>query len=261
MKKALVYLFVFVGLQIGVSTVIMLIMKLIGEPETLSATPLIISMAASSVIAGAVFLLARWGKVSGEYVRSRPWGVLFWCVLAAIGMVIPSVWFQEQLPDLPNLLNEQFTMIMKNRYGYFVVGLLVPLVEELVFRGAILRALLAGMKKHWYAIAISALLFALVHGNPAQMPHAFIVGLLLGWMYYRTGSIVPGVAFHWISNTIAYILYNIMPDPDIPLIVIFDGNTRAMLSSVLFSLCILLPAIYQLNLRMKRIDNGESDLR
>lgn len=257
MKKAFIYLMVFMGLQVGVTAVVMLIMRLTGVSGDPSADSLIISMAASSVVAGAVFLIARWGRVSRDYVRSRPWGVLFWCVLASVGMVIPSTWLQEKLPELPDMLGSQFAMILKNRYGYYVVGLLVPVVEELVFRGAILRALLAGFKKHWIAIAVSALLFALVHGNPAQMPHAFIAGMLLGLMYYRTGSIVPGVAYHWVNNTIAYILYNILPDPNVPLIVIFNGDGRAVLASVMFSLCILLPSIYQLNVRMKRADGGK----
>ena len=97
--------------------------------------------------------------------------------------------------------------------------------------------------------------FALVHFNPAQMPHAFIIGLLLGWMYYRTGSILPGVAFHWVNNTVAYVMYNIYPDPDMELIDLF-GNQRTELAAVFFSLFILLPAIYQLHLRQRHADEA-----
>lgn len=252
MKKALMYLLVFVGLQIVVGGVAAAVCGFAGLGERLDPSVLIVSMASVSVITGAVFLAARWSVVSRSYLRSRPWGVLTWSVLAALGMIIPSMWFQEQMPALPNILEAEFGMILKNRYGYFVIGLIVPLVEELVFRGAILRSLLTAVKRPWVAIAISAVVFSLVHGNPAQMPHAFIVGLLLGWMYCRTGSIIPGVAYHWVNNTVAYILYNIMPDPDIPLIVLFDGNGRAVAMSLLFSMCILLPSVFQLNMRMKR---------
>ena len=101
-------------------------------------------------------------------------------------------------------------------------------------------------------IAVSAALFSLIHMNPAQMPHAFIIGLLLGWMFYRTGSIVPAVAFHWTNNTIAYILFKLYPDTDLRLVDIL-GTQRKVGAAVIFSLFILLPALYQLHLRMKRV--------
>jgi len=101
------------------------------------------------------------------------------------------------------------------------------------------------------AIAFSAFFFALIHANPAQMPHAFLIGLLLGWLYYRTDSVVPGVVYHWVNNTVAYVVYNLYPDPNIHLIDIF-GSQRGVAAAVLFSLFILLPALYQLNLRLRK---------
>ena len=177
--------------------------------------------------------------------------VLFWCVLAALGALIPSTWLQEQMPALPNWVEDEFEMILKDRWGYLVVGLLAPLAEELVFRGAVLRALLHWNSCHWVGISISALLFALIHMNPAQMPHAFLIGLLLGWMYYRTDSIVPGVVYHWVNNTVAYVLFNLYPNPDLTLMDLF-GSQQRVLMALGFSLCIFLPALFQLNLRLKK---------
>ena len=160
---------------------------------------------------------------------------------------------QEQMPELPNLMENEFDMILSNRWGYLAIGLLAPLSEEIVLRGAILKELLKSSKlSPWGAIVISALFFALIHFNPAQMPHAFIIGLLLGWMYWRTGSILPGVAYHWANNSMAYIIYNIYPDPDMKLIDVFKGSQQHVLMAVGFSLLILVPAIYQLNMWMKR---------
>jgi membrane protease YdiL (CAAX protease family) len=90
-----------------------------------------------------------------------------------------------------------------------------------------------------------------MHFNPAQMPHAFLIGLLLGWMYWRTGSILPGVAYHWANNTVAYVLYHFYPDPNLKIIDIF-GSQRTVSAAILFSLFILLPALYQLALRLRR---------
>ena len=254
MKDAIIYVIVFLALQVGVTNGVCFVWQKVADTPDLTSPMLVVAMAASAVVTMAVFLLARWCEVSRSYVRSRPWASLVWSVVAAFGAVIPSVWLQEQMPELPNYMVSQFSMLLGDRWGYLAVGLVVPVAEELVFRGAILRSLLDRMRSHWVAIAVSAVLFALVHGNPAQMPHALLVGLLLGWMYYRTGSVVPGVAYHWANNTIAYVLYNILPNPDASLLEIFRGDQTAVWLSLLFSLCFLGPAILQLNLRLRKAD-------
>ena len=253
MKKAIVYTLAFAAIQILVPYLIQTFLGVLTSKESTSvnATQMIISLAASSFAIIALFLYLHWAEVSRSYVRSRPWGSLFWCAIAASGVIIPSSFLQEQMPELPNIVEQEFDMILRDRWGYFAVGLLAPVCEELVFRGAILRALLGSISRHWLAIAISALLFALIHANPAQMPHAFLVGLLLGWLYYRTSSIVPGIVYHWVNNSVAYVVYNLYPIPQMKLIDLF-GSQRTVVAAVLFSLLILLPALYQLNLRLRK---------
>ena len=253
MKKAIIYLVVFVGIQLVAGAAIQLVYILLkGQGAIVDAKGLIITTALVDVTTLVLFLILKWAEVSKHWVRTRPWTVLFWCVLAAFGAIIPSTYLQEMMPELPNWAEREFELIMNNRLGYFVVGLMAPLVEELVFRGAILRALLRWKSNPWIGIVISAVMFSVIHMNPVQMPHAFLIGILLGWMYYRTDSIVPGVVYHWVNNTIAYVLFAFYPDPDMKLIDFFGGSQRTVLMAVAFSLCILVPSIYQLNLRMKK---------
>jgi len=251
MKNAIIYTIIFAAIQMMASFGVQAVWILLYDSTNLGATGLIVTMAVFSAVTLVVFLWTRWAEVSRHWVRTRPWFVLFWCVIAALGALIPSTWLQEQMPALPNVAEQEFDLILKDRMGYLVVGLLAPLVEELVFRGAILRSLLRWKQNPWVGIAISALLFALIHMNPAQMPHAFLIGLLLGWMYYRTDSIVPGVVYHWVNNTVAYVLYNFYPDPDLTLLELF-GSQRTVLMALGFSLCMFLPALFQLNLRLKK---------
>lgn len=252
MKNALIYTVVFAAIQILVSYMVQGVWMLVmGKDSMMNATMMIITMALFSVLTMVVFLLAKWSVVSRHWVRTRPWFVLFWCVLAALGALVPSIWLQEHMPELPNIVEDEFDMIMKERLGYMVVGLLAPLAEEMVFRGAILRSLLRWKQNPWIGIAISALLFALIHMNPAQMPHAFLIGLLLGWMYYRTDSIVPGVVYHWVNNTVAYVMYNLYPNPDITLVELF-GSEQKVWMALGFSLLIFLPSLFQLNTRLKK---------
>lgn len=250
MKNALIYTVVFAAIQAVVSMLVQGVWVLVmGKEAAMNATGMIITMAVFSVLTMVIFLWAKWSVVSRHWVRTRPWFVLFWCVMAALGVLVPSAWLQEKMPVLPNIVEAEFEMIMQNRWGYLVVGLLAPLVEEMVFRGAILRSLLRWKENPWVGIVISALLFALIHMNPAQMPHAFLIGLLLGWMYYRTDSIVPGVVYHWVNNTVAYILYNIYPTPDLTLVELF-GSEQKVLMALGCSLLIFLPSLFQLNQRL-----------
>ena len=253
MKKAISYTLIFLGLQLLVSTPVNIAIKVLEMRHIVNSPYLIlVPMILTSVVSIAVFVKAGWAPVSRNYLLTRPWSVLFWSALAALGIVIPSVALQELLPELPNIVEQELSRIMNTRGGYFVVCLLAPVTEELVFRGAVLRTLL-GSRSPLVAIAISALFFAAVHMNPAQMPHAFLSGLLLGWMYWRTGSIIPGVVLHWVNNTVSYVLIKLYPDPDMRLIDLF-GTNRHVGAAVIFSLFILLPAIYQLSLLMKRAD-------
>ena len=251
MKNAIVYTIVFAGIEILVGSLVLLAYQLLmGTGTELDAMGVIISSGLAGVVTIAVFLAAKWAMVSRHWIRTRPWTVLFWCVIATLGSLIPSSWLQELMPELPNTAEKAFDLVLKDRWGYFIVGLLAPLSEELVFRGAILRELLKWKENPWIGIFISAMLFSLVHMNPVQMPHAFLVGILLGWLYYRTNSIIPGVTWHWVNNTIAYVMYN-LTNPDETLLEYF-GSQQRVLMAVGFSLMIFLPALYQLNQRLRK---------
>jgi uncharacterized protein len=85
-----------------------------------------------------------------------------------------------------------------------------PLTEELLFRGIILR----GFQFHygkWKAIFLSAVLFSLFHLNPYQFFSAFIGGLILGWLFLETGSLMPCIIAHAFFNSIGFIASNLFP--------------------------------------------------
>ena len=216
----------------------------------------IITTVLSSGLTIFLFLKLRWTPVSPSWMQTRPWTVLTWAVVLGLGSIIPSERLVEVLQmEMPEQMMKMFEEVMKKPIGYVVIGILAPFAEEVVFRGAILRKLLGMMdeKRHWVAIVLSALVFGLVHLNIPQGIHAFLIGLLLGWMYYRTRSILPGILFHWVNNSVAFIMFHIMPQmADGKLIDLFHGNERMVTLSVIFSFFILIPSIYQLNVWMKR---------
>ena len=81
------------------------------------------------------------------------------------------------------------------------MAVLPPVLEEAVFRGAILGTMKQYMGKG--AIFFSAALFALMHANFNQIPVAFCMGLILGWFAYSTGSIVVPIILHTCNNLLS----------------------------------------------------------
>lgn len=210
----------------------------------------------SGIITIVLFALMKWSPASRRFIRSRPWAIIVWTILLALGSILPMEWLYEQLQlAMDDQTEALFEGIMREPLGYIAIGIMAPIVEEMVFRGAVLRVLFKvfNSNMHWVAISISALIFALVHANLAQGVHAMIAGLLLGWLYYRTNSIVPGIVLHWVNNTVAYLSFNFMPEMnDGKVINLFNGNETTMYMALGFSLLVFLPSLFQLAIRMKK---------
>ena len=263
------YLVVFVLIQLGV-TYATLFIEMALHPQTdadlntsiknllSNDTILVLISVIGSVLMIALFVWRKWVVLSRTYLRSNPWFTLLWVVFLGLGSILPLQWIYEQLNiSLSMEMEEMFKSIMGNRWGYLALGILAPLAEEMVFRGAILRTLLNYFngRMYWVPIIVSALLFGLVHGNMAQLLNAFLIGILLGWMYYRTESIVPGIVLHWVNNTVAYTMYKLMPQMnDGKLIDFFHGNNRLMYMGLACSLLVFIPSLYQLYVRLRKAD-------
>lgn len=133
-------------------------------------------------------------------------------ILAAVGICMAAniavnyiLLFFESVgipePEMPDYLQPTPTSLLIN---LFVFAVLPALLEELVFRGYVLRALRP--YGDWFAVIVSAMLFGLMHGNIAQIPFALIVGVALGWLYVMTDNIWIPVAVHFINNGFSMLL-------------------------------------------------------
>ena len=72
------------------------------------------------------------------------------------------------------------------------------LIEEFALRGVVMQPL----RKYGdrFAIIMSSLIFALMHGNMVQAPFAFIAGITIGYLVIATGSLWTGVLIHFANN-------------------------------------------------------------
>ncbi len=237
---ALLYLVVFLLLQVFAS----IIMPFLGLS---SAASLILANVISSIIAIGLFAQFRWVRFSKDYIRRRPYKLLTWVGVLSAALILPSQYLEGFIEaDMPEDMVEIFKMIMSHPMGYLAVGIIAPIAEEVVFRGAILRRLLDIGGHPWVAIIGSALIFGAIHGNMAQFYHAFFMGLLLGWIYLRTGSILPGIIIHWVNNSIAYGLCVLFPDKaDATVVELFDGNTALLYSSLAVSIVMIVVSMWK----------------
>ncbi len=163
-------------------------------------------------------------------VRPRNWGQLVrtdWTVGKQIGagvgaavalrialgmvLVLSRQFFPEgALPsatvDFPLAAIEQNIIALKDSYGLLVTFLLVaglvPVYEEVIFRGIVLNA----SQKYIFFVGanvVQALFFALIHDNFAWFPFYFAFGMTAGYLRRRSGGLGAGIVFHATNNAIA----------------------------------------------------------
>jgi membrane protease YdiL (CAAX protease family) len=91
------------------------------------------------------------------------------------------------------------------------VCVMAPLLEEMLFRGIVLRGFLQRYSR-WQAIFMSALLFGAAHMNIYQFVVGFVMGTVLAWLYERTRSLIPCIALHAAYNTTTLLLADRLDD-------------------------------------------------
>ncbi|WP_298844321.1 CPBP family intramembrane glutamic endopeptidase [Clostridium sp.] len=105
--------------------------------------------------------------------------------------------------SMPSFINEAFDEITVSPIILIIsVIIIAPIYEEIIFRGILLK----GMSKKInpaIAIVISALLFGIVHMNIPQGVNAFLLGLVLGFIYLSSKSIYLSIFAHFINNILA----------------------------------------------------------
>lgn len=106
---------------------------------------------------------------------------------------------------MPEFIEELFAMLTKrDMWTFLTVGITGPILEEVLFRGLILDGFL-NRYKPGKAIFWSAFLFGLFHLNPWQFIPAFLIGLLLGYIYFKTRSLFPVILIHLVNNSFSYL--------------------------------------------------------
>lgn len=157
------------------------------------------------VAAGAISL--SWAKLSFRSERSISFGIPYLRVLHFAGCLLVAAiglqWMMAPLHiELTPLETKTFDAIAHDGFAVFVVVILGPFVEELVFRAGIFR-LLHKKIGVLQAMVISSLLFGIVHGNLSQGIPAAVLGMALALLYFRSDDLRLCFPAHVVNNAFA----------------------------------------------------------
>jgi uncharacterized protein len=195
------------------------ILKLV-LPNIETANISLLSMLVSTLMMGLpVIIYLRINKFS---IRQRlrinkiSQNTLFSIIIISIGFIIiideldRIIYILFGSPDFLVELVEQLKIT--SVYTGFLIILttivVAPIVEELLFRGFLQKILEESWEDITKAILVTSLFFALIHLNPYWIVQIYLLGMLLGYLSWRTNSIIPGIILHGLNNGFAVALNN-----------------------------------------------------
>lgn len=138
-------------------------------------------------------------------IRPIRWYHIFFAIVGVLQVAIGLSALLENFQLSDNGSQAIFQEMTHNAFCLLLLCVVGPLCEELVFRVGILRPLYRHRVPALLAAGISALAFAVVHGNLVQGIPAFIIGFVLGLLYLRTGNLWLCLPAHIANNTFAVI--------------------------------------------------------
>lgn len=147
----------------------------------------------------------------GRWLWLAPIAVLIvsFAVDEGILRLVREIAGSEIMPTVSAVIAEIATTPGRVVLAILVMGILAPLVEELVFRG-LLYGYVEGRFGGMAALIVSSLAFAAAHVEPIHVALVLPVGVLLGWTRMRTGSLWPAIAAHVANNTVAVLATYLM---------------------------------------------------
>lgn len=167
-------------------------------------------------------------------------------LLGGASLVLLEIYLSEWLDGfIPNWSERQITNLQMNWLGLLGLVILGPVMEEVFYRGIVTRLLLRRYRP-WAAIAMSGLIFAIIHLNPAQFIPAFTSGMFYAWLYYRTRSLWPGIILHVLNNGFVAFMMRAFPETEDETLMEWLGQT-GYVSALVVAAVVFVVSVWVLN--------------
>jgi membrane protease YdiL (CAAX protease family) len=175
-------------------------------------TSMVIALLVANIVMAIILMMK--GYLSNKTLwNTTTISFLGWTFVAGLSAIFISVVIASLTDFLPNWLESTFSNMEGSWLGILAIAIVGPILEEMLFRGAITSELLKAYSPK-KAIIFSALIFGIFHINPAQVLNAFLLGLLLAWLFYKTHSLIPGILIHILNNSLSVYFTRTYPEAD-----------------------------------------------
>ena len=170
------------------------------------------TMLSGFILLTVVYLCRHYVELSfGCISKRRVWPAVGMAVLIAASYVLVLVTvfvlidIEQLSPKEFESMNEKVEHLFLGMAGVLYGCIFCPILEEIGVRGILLGGLLKSRCRPWLAIMVTALIFALLHGVGVHFVVSLVFGIILGWLYWRTGSIVLCMIIHIVNNSLSFI--------------------------------------------------------
>ncbi len=161
-----------------------------------------------------LLILRRSGKKLNFDFSTKPFRVYLLIFPMMLGMMMIADYITQFIPTegpllgpLYDIYTELLQSIAEDSVALIIMTvILAPILEEILFRGILMRGLINNKMDPKIAIILAALIFGLVHFNPWQFVGAFLLGLVLGLVYYKTKSLLMPILLHAFNNLVSALL-------------------------------------------------------
>ena len=152
------------------------------------------------------------------------WGIALLLGLLCIPVTGLIATYTQELLAYEEIYNPQLDFVVPEGFSWLAfigmtltVGLLIPVAEELIFRGVLLTWLAAHVPG-WAAVLVTSLIFAAMHVEPSIVAGTLFLGLVCGWLVQKSGSLWPAIAVHVLNNAVKVVILYLALLLDIPLV-------------------------------------------
>ena len=210
MKRSIALVLIYFLLQLLATGLIALVVNQ-GATVNVQRTT-VLGLLLSDILMAGVLLYMGYLRDKKQWEPAAP-SFMLWTFVAGISAIFITDAISSLADFLPDFLEDSFASIESSWIGILAVAIVGPVLEEMLFRGAITTELLKRYNPK-LAIFLSALFFGIFHLNPAQILTAFLIGLLLAWLYYKTQSLWPGILVHVLNNSLSVFFTQTYPEED-----------------------------------------------
>lgn len=181
-------------------------------------------------------------------------------ILLALFMGFLGVFFNSFIlsffeSDYSQVVELSRNLIATGWVGVVAAVIVVPIVEEIVFRKICITALLSETNP-FFAILLSSLLFGILHIQPVQILGATILGMIFGSIYYFSKSILPSILIHTLNN--AFFVVTLYATPKGEPNFLFEHNTLSFWLAFLFVSILFFGVAYVLYQKSKKVNSSLS---